>query len=128
MNNRLFATFFPNTYRDEIISDITNKYNILYNKIFVLNLEGSEEQVCTYNIDSNNMSSMINNTIFVHRKKQTNTLYSLNSLNILIKKLNNGVLDKNFPIKWDEYRNCFLLTKNGDLKQIKTSIFEIISL
>jgi hypothetical protein len=33
------------------------------------------------------------NTILVHRKKETNTLYTINALNELIKKLNGGVVD-----------------------------------
>ena len=65
----------------------------------------------TYNVDMNNSSTsgIIDNTILVHRKKQTNTLYTINALNELIKSLNNGVLDKRFPINWKDYKNCILL-------------------
>ena len=65
----------------------------------------------TYNVDMNNSSSesMVDNTILVHRKKQTNTLYTINALNELIKSLNNGVLDKTFAIDWENYKNCILL-------------------
>lgn len=128
MNNRLFATFFPRKNKDVILQDLINKYTILYNKIFILDIIDSPELVCTYNIDTNNINGVLSNTILVHRKKISNTLYSLNSLNFLIKKLNNGVLDKDFPINWNDYKNCFLLTKNGELRRLDTKLDEIISL
>jgi hypothetical protein len=45
----------------------------------------------TYNVDLGNTKGefAIGNTILVHRKKQTNTLYTINALNELIKSLNN---------------------------------------
>ena len=84
----------------------------------------------TYNVDMNNSSSesMVNNTILVHRKKQTNTLYTINALNESIKSLNNGVLDKRFPIEWNDYRNCILLIQTEGFNKIDTKIREIINL
>lgn len=128
MNNRLFATFFPKNNQESVINTLTERYEILYKKIFVLDIMDSDEQLCTYNIDTNNINSLLNNTISVHRKKSTNTLYSLNSLNILIKKLNGGVLDKSFVVNWDNYKNCILLTKNGEINQLNTKLLNIISL
>lgn len=128
MHNRLFATFFPKNNQESVINALTERYEILYKKIFVLDIMDSDEQLCTYNIDTNNINSLLNNTISVHRKKSTNTLYSLNSLNILIKKLNGGVLDKSFVVNWDNYKNCILLTKNGEINQLNTKLLNIISL
>lgn len=128
MNNRLFATFFPKEDQESTLEYIIDRHEILYNKIFILDIIDSNEQICTYNIDVNNVSSLLKNTISVHRKKSTNTLYSLNSLNILVKKLNGGILDKSFVINWDDYKNCLLLTKNGELNQLSTRLFKIISL
>ena len=84
----------------------------------------------TYNVDMNNSSSesIIDNTILVHRKKQTNTLYTINALNELIKDLNNGVLDKRFPIEWNNYRNCILLIQADGFNRIDTKVKEIINL
>ena len=42
----------------------------------------------TYNIDSPTDILQLPNTILVHRKKQTNTLYTINALNEVIKYLN----------------------------------------
>jgi two-component SAPR family response regulator len=84
----------------------------------------------TYNVDMNNTSSdsMVDNTILVHRKKQTNTLYTINALNELIKSLNNGYLDKSYSINWDNYRNCILLVQSEGFKKVDTKIKEIINL
>jgi hypothetical protein len=89
-----------------------------------------EKIMLTYNVDMNNSTkdSMVDNTILVHRKKQTNTLYTINALNELIKSLNNGVLDKKFPIEWNNYRNCILLIQAEGFNRIDTKIKEIINL
>ena len=84
----------------------------------------------TYNVDMNNSSveSMVNNTILVHRKKQTNTLYTINALNELIKTLNNGIIDKSFAVNWDNYKNCILLIQTEGFNRIDTKVKEIINL
>ena len=56
------------------------------------------------------------------------SLYTINSLNELIKSLNGGVVDSKFPINWIHYRNSILLTQMGDLKQLNTKIYKIIDL
>ena len=66
------------------------------------------------------------NTILVHRKKESNTLYTINALNELIKRLNGGVVDTKFPIDWQHYRNTVLLTQRDELKQLKTKIHKIL--
>ena len=130
MNNRLYCTFTNVNDVENIVKKIQSSYVILFNKIFVLeNLDG-DKIMLTYNVDMNNSSTnnIIDNTILVHRKKQTNTLYTINALNELIKSLNNGVLDKKFPIEWDNYRNCILLIQAEGFNKIDTKIKEIINL
>jgi len=130
MNNRLYCTFTTlNTY-ETIVDTIKSSYVILFNKIFILESLDGEKIMLTYNVDMNNSSSesIIDNTILVHRKKQTNTLYTINALNELIKDLNNGVLDKRFPIEWNNYRNCILLIQADGFNKIDTKVKEIINL
>lgn len=81
----------------------------------------------TYNTDVLNKESFLPNTISLHRKKETNTLYTVNALNMIIKKANNGILDKTFVIDWSLYENMLLLTANNDLKRVCLGIHEIIS-
>ena len=128
LTNKLFCTFTTLEDLEDLLSTITGKYNIMYNKIFILYVKENDEYVCTYNIDQGNISDLPKNTILVHRKKETNTLYTINALNELIKKLNGGVVDTKFPISWEHYKNSVLLTQHDELKQLKTKIHKIIEL
>lgn len=127
MNNKLFGTFCEEEDLDYLLNDIKRKYNIIYNKIFILKLSNNE-LFCTYNIEIANISDIIPGTIMIHRKKESNTLYTINALNELIRSLNKGILDKNYIIDWTNYRNCLLLTKDNELKKLDTSIFKIENL
>ena len=126
LNNKLFCTFTTLEELDSLINGLTSKYDIMYNKIFVLHIKSNDEYVCTYNIDQANLDSLPQNTILVHRKKESNTLYTITALNELIKKLNGGVVDTKFPITWEHYRNTILLTQRDELKQLKTKIHKIL--
>jgi hypothetical protein len=128
MSNKLFCTFSSEQQLDEILSTIQNKYKIIYNKIFVLYSKSQDEYICTYNVEFGNVSNFLENTILVHRKKESNTLYTINSLNRLIESLNGGVLDTNFKVDWNDYQNCILLTKGAELKRVNTKLFRIIEL
>ena len=130
MNNRLYCTFATLDDFEEVINHIKLSYVILFNKIFVLESLDGETIMLTYNVDMNNSSSesMVDNTILVHRKKQTNTLYTINALNELIKSLNNGVIDKSFAVNWNDYKNCILLIQTEGFNPIDTKIKEIINL
>ena len=128
LNNKLFCTFTDLEGLDTLIEDIKSQYEIIYNKLFVLEIIGKDEYVVTYNVEQANVSSIPENTILVHRKKESNTLYTINALNELIKRLNGGVVDTKFRIDWQHYRNCILLTQHNDLNQLNTKIFKIVEL
>ena len=113
---------------DDLISDLTKSYSIMYNKMFVLYVKSTDEYVVTYNVEQGNVDSIPVNTILVHRKKESNTLYTINALNELIKKLNGGVVDTRYPVNWQHYRNCILLTQHNEIKQLNTKIFKIVEL
>jgi molybdopterin converting factor small subunit len=126
LNNKLFCTFTNLEQMDALISELKAQYSIIYNKMFVLEIVGKNEYVITYNVEQGNVSDIPANTILVHRKKDSNTLYTINALNELIKKLNGGVVDTKFPIEWQHYRNCILLTNNNELNQLNTKIHKIV--
>ena len=128
MNNRLFATFTSQESIDMLIKDLSITYNIMYKKMFILFVKSTNEYVITYNVEQGNVDSIPANTILVHRKKESNTLYTINALNDLIKKLNGGVVDPTYRINWSNYNNCILLTQHGDIKQLNTKIYKIINL
>jgi len=128
MNNRLFATFTQQDNIDNLIIELSNAYDIMYNKMFVLFVKSTNEYVITYNVEQNNINVIPVNTILVHRKKESNTLYTINALNDLIRKLNGGAVDPTFRIEWQHYRNCILLTQQGEVKQLNTKIYKIVDL
>ena len=129
LKNKLFCTFSAKDKLDDTLSTITGEYVIMYGKIFVLESEDSDEYLCTYNIEVEHSSTrVLPNTILLHRKKESNTLYTINSLNLLIKSLNEGVLDTTFRIDWQNYKNTILLTQGTDLRKLSTKIFKIIAL
>ena len=130
MNNRLYCTFTSSNELDELVDKIKKSYVILFNKIFVLESLDGNKIMLTYNVDMGNTNNehLISNTILVHRKKQTNTLYTINALNELIKSLNNGYLDKSYSVNWNNYRNCILLVQSEGFKKLDTKVKKIISL
>lgn len=127
--NKLFCTFSSKEGLEDTLRDITWQYTILYKKIFVLSSPDSNEFLCTYNIEVEGPTTKIlPNTILLHRKKESNTLYTINALNTLIKQLNNGVLDTKFTVNWQDYKNCVLLTQGEGLKRVNTAIHKIVNL
>ena len=128
LNNKLFCTFTDLDGLDALLENIQSKYSIIYNKLFVLEIVGKNEYVVTYNVEQANVDSIPENTILVHRKKESNTLYTINALNELIKKLNGGVVDTRYKVDWQHYRNCILLTQHNELSQLNTKIYKIIEL
>ena len=128
MKTQLLATFTTKKDLDDIVKIISSTYEIVFDKIYVLqNEDNIDELICTYNIDSNKTVDFndVKGTISVHRKKHTNTLYTINALNECIKNLNNGVLDKDFTVPWENFRNMILVTNAEGLSKIPTRIYKI---
>ena len=129
LKNKLFCTFSAKDRLEDTLDMIRSEYTIMYGKIFVLESENSDEYLCTYNIEVDESSTRIlPNTILLHRKKESNTLYTINSLNLLIKSLNEGILDTSYRVNWPDYRNTVLLTQGDDLKKLSTKIFKIVTI
>ena len=130
MKTQLLCTFTKRNHFNETIDIIIACNDIVFNKIYVFSNENDPHQlICTYNVEfDEDFVQGIQDTISLHRKKNTNTLYTINALNELIKSLNGGVVDTKFLIEWQHYRNTILLTQHNELKQLKTKIFKIIDL
>ena len=131
MKTQLLCTFTTHSKLNLVVDSIIDSYTILFDKIYVFQNEDDAGQlICTYNIemveDYYDGDEAISGTISLHRKKQSNTLYTINALNETIRSLNNGVLDKSFPIPWENYQNNLLLTNEEGLNIIPTKIFKII--
>jgi|TARA_A200000159_G_scaffold159287_1_gene177731 hypothetical protein len=128
MKTQLLCTFTTKEELQTSLQEIRTKYRIVYNYIYVLQNKGNlNELFVTYNIDTQYQPDKpLENTILVHRKKQSNTLYTINALNELVKEENNGVLDKTFSIDWNKFKNSIIVTNVEGTKKISTRVFEII--
>lgn len=128
MRTQLLCTFAKRTNFNEIIDVIITCNDIVFNKIYAFQNENDHNQlICTYNVEyDEDFMGDIPDTISLHRKKNTNTLYTINALNDLIRELNGGKLDKKFPIPWENYQNCLLLTNDSGLNKISTKIYTIV--
>jgi len=130
MRAQLLCTFAQKDELDTILENIQNTYSLVYNYIYVLqNKSNLDEIYVTYNIDTEYIPHLpLPNTILVHRKKETNTLYTINALNQLVKDENNGVLDRTFMIDWNNYKNSVIVTSTEGTRKLSTRIFQIIEL
>ena len=128
MKTQLLCTFVKKDQLDKIVNIIITCNEILYDKVYIFsNKEDSNQLICTYNVEYiENFQEGIIDTISLHRKKQTNTLYSINALNEVIRSLNGGVLNKKFPVPWEDYRNSLLLTNDAGLNKIPTKLYKIV--
>ena len=129
MKTKLLCTFTDIHSYDIEVENIKKFYDIVYDKIYILqDIDNLNSLLLTYNIDADKFESnnFYLNTISMHRKKDSNTLYTINSLNALIKSLNNGILDFNLKINWNDYRNTVLLVDGNSYREIKTKLFKIL--
>ena len=129
MKTQLLCTFTTQFNLEQTIRDITKNFKIVFDKIYVLqNEDKPKELICTYNVDQEDDIDFnkVKNTISLHRKKITNTLYTINALNELIKLINNGVLDTSYQVEWDMYKNMILISNKEGLQRIPTRILKII--
>ncbi len=128
MRTQLLCTFTKRNKLNEAVDIIISCNEILYDKIYVFANQDDEHQlICTYNVEySEDYVENVQDTISLHRKKQSNTLYTINALNEVIRSKNNGILDKKFIVEWDDYRNTLLLTNDAGLFKIRTRIYSII--
>ena len=124
MNKQLLCTFANNSTYNDVIRDITNVCNIIDKKIFVfVNEKNLKEVYLTFNVLKGESNTRFKGTISIHRKKQTNTLYTLNAMNKLIAEENGGVFDKNFQLQWDLYKDSIILTNEIGVKIVPLKLF-----
>lgn len=131
----LLATFCKARNVRSTIDLIVDNFEVISNKIFVLQDESDRyKKILTYNIvkDESIFSDIIKNTISLHRKKEVNSLYTLNALNEVVKTQNNGVIDLKFSVDWEEFRNTLLVTykeEDGEqkLRRIDTRLVSIVN-
>ena len=131
MKSQLLCTFTTKDNLDDTIKKIVDAYTIIFNKVYVLQNENNvNELICTYNVEvgSGIDYNKVAGTISLHRKKHSNTLYTINALNEVVANLNNGIIDSKFVVPWENYRNTLLITNTEGLNRISTRIYKIIKI
>jgi hypothetical protein len=132
IETQLLCTFIPADQLEDSIKNIQNSYTLAFNNIYVLeNTDDSTQLILTYNVVLGSLKSQYAppaSTISVHRKKQTNTIYTINALNALIASKNGGQMDRTYKVDWNELKNSILVTAHGQLKVVHTKIKQIIHL
>lgn len=128
-SRQLLCTFSTiDSYRQDIrkISKLYSQNRIKY---FVFENENIKKDIyITYNIEIVSGSfEKYPSTISIHRKKETSTLYTLNSMNKLITEENNGVFDKTFNLNWALYKNCLILTGDVSVRIINIKLIDLIN-
>ena len=128
MKTQLLCTFTSKPRLNDTLDIIITCNEVLYEKVYVFQNEKDLGQlICTYNVEYKyDYEESIIDTISLHRKKQSNTLYTINALNEVIRSKNKGVLDKKFIVDWTEYQNTLLLTNESGLTIIPTKIYQIV--
>jgi hypothetical protein len=126
MNTQLLCLFTTKEELDKSIEFIMGNYTLVNPNVFVLeNKSKVEECYITFNVEKGSVAIPSDwKTILVHRKKQSNSIYTINALNEVVKSKTGGMLDNSYMIDWEEFRNCILTTSNTGYKKISTKVFK----
>lgn len=126
MNTQLLCLFTTKDDLDKSVDFILKNYILTNPNVFILeNKSKPEETFITFNVEKG--SAPISSewkTILVHRKKQSNTIYTINALNEVVKSKTGGILDNSFMIDWEEFKNSIITTSNQGYKMIPTKVFK----
>ena len=129
LKTQLVCTFTRKNQVNEVLSDINNTFSILNGKVFHFkSFDTREDTLLSYNVIMDTYKKFLPNSIMVHQKKETNTIYTINALNELIMNLNNGILDKTYPIEWERYKNCALLKNKEGFRVVKIFLVKVHTL
>jgi len=128
VRTQLLCTFAFEESLEDTLDAIIDTHDILFDRIFVLESDDEDELMCTYNISYVTKYNMLPDTISVHRKKETNTIYTINALIQLIRMLNGGNLDKSYTVNWDDYSNSIMLVRGGEFSILPTKVYNIITI
>ena len=126
MNTQLLCLFTTKEQLDKSIDFILKNYTLVNPNVFVLeNKLKIEECYITFYVQKGSVAISSDwKTILVHRKKQSNSIYTINALNEVVKSKTGGMLDNSYMIDWEEFRNCIITTSNQGYKKIPTKVFK----
>ena len=130
----LLASFITTEDDDAILAEVNHiveNIEITNSYIFLLgDEENPENKIITYNaiVDRGKSFNSRLYTIRVHRKKQTNTLYTINALNLAVAAEHDGQTGKHLKLNWEEYKDSILLTAGKELKVHPVRVLKIFKI
>jgi len=128
MRNQLLCTFAVRESLNLVVDYVQTYYEIARNKIYLYREQQYRDDLfLVYNVYGSTNTKLAQDTISIHRKKP-NTLYTINALNHLIMRINNGVLDRSYQIEWENYPNKFLIIRDQQLQVVDIEFEKVINL
>lgn len=126
-SRQLLCTFSNDRDFLKVADEIKKFYKVYNNKIFVFSNEKNlKETYLTYNVLNMKKTDLkFQNTILIHRKKQFNVLYTLNSMNRLIEE-ENGQRDVSYIVDWSLYSNSLIITGDISVRIIPLKISTVL--
>ncbi len=130
----LLASFITSDSDEDILKEVeyvVNNISLTNKYIFLLsNLDDPTKKIITYNavVKSNQSFNPRLYTMRVHRKKQTNTLYTINALNMAVAAQHDGKTGRNLKLDWDQYQNSILLTAGKKLQVHPVEVLKIFKI
>ncbi|HUW47144.1 MAG TPA: hypothetical protein VMW36_00140 [Patescibacteria group bacterium] len=123
----MLCTFSNSKDFRSLAEEIRKFYEVYSNRIFAFsNVKLPKEVYLTYNVlNMRKDAPKFPNTILIHRKKQTNTLYTLNAMNRLIEE-ENGRADKTYIVNWALYANSLIITGDISIRIIPLKIAGVL--
>ncbi len=125
---QLLCTFSTTKLYKSTVESIRKFYTTCTGKFFVfITTTSPDEVIITYNIEAIDRDfPKFPNTISIHRKKQTNTLYTLNAMNQIIKDENGGELNREYTIQWELYTNSLIIIGEPQIRVLPIKILEVL--
>lgn len=113
MNFKIVCTFINPRDINLILDLIPYHYDIVDNRVFVFEVDDNNQLLLTYKLSK--PFKMVSNSILVHRNSESNTLFTLNAMNHIIKLCNNGKFVHSYKIDWELYRNSLITYEGQEL-------------
>ena len=130
----LLASFIKTDSDDAIqneVEHIVNNIEITNKLIFLLeDKEDPLKKIITYNaiVEKGKPFNPRLFTMRVHRKKQTNTLYTINALNKAVAQQHDGKTGRDLKLDWSQYENSIILTAGTELKVHPVEVSKIFKI
>ena len=127
----LLASFMKTHDQEAILAEvqyIAESFEVTNKLIFLLEDESDpERKIITYNV----LGTPTNPRLFtlrIHRKRKTNTLYTINALNKAVALENDGATGKHLKLDWEKYSNSALLTTRNELQVVPVKLLKIFKI